>query len=172
MTARQTIPIEDRYARIGAIVIFWLLAVGGIGFGVFVTKDYALARASVGWEAVDGVILDGTERGRPGVRYAYFHDGKSRQATRVHFWCLPFNAAEARFVTGESVDVFVHPRNSDFAVLRRARSGKVFALGVAVAAFCVFFGLGGLVRISASDPRELLKANGAAGPQPAHSFER
>ncbi len=128
------------------ILVFVALALVGIIAGGFVVQDYARARASHNWPAVDGVVLSRLQGDRATVRYAYSFEGRSYESRRVRVFSARFlKSAPRAYVPGESVRVYVDPEHPSFSVLRPGGAGLAFVVFCGLSGLCVFFGIGGVV---------------------------
>ena len=63
------------------LIVFTALAVIGVACGGFVVRDYARARASLAWPAVDGIVLSHLDGDAGQLHYVYSFDG-----TRAFLW--------------------------------------------------------------------------------------
>ncbi len=138
----------------GALVLFGALIFSGMLASYAAVSDYALARASRDWPAIDGNILSGGE----GVRYAWFAEGRSHTGERVRFWTNAFNPSGAAYRPGADIKVFVSPDDGAKAVLEPGGSPIVFALVLGFGGFLVFIGLAGVIRLA-------MKLDGLAPPR-------
>ncbi|WP_425408342.1 DUF3592 domain-containing protein [Hyphococcus sp.] len=131
-----------------SIVLFFFtaLAVFGIAGGGFVVHDYARARASISWPAVEGVVLSQLEPQQSGLRYVYSIDGRSHESTRERVLLARFfHMSTPDYRPGESVTVYVNPANHSYAVLQPGGAGAAFVFFSVLSGVAVFFGLGGVV---------------------------
>lgn len=130
-----------------ALVAFAILGALGLWIGGVAVEDFARARDSRTWPAIEGVVLSKDGEDSNDIRYAYVAGGHGHESRRVRFLTgLVFKAPTAQLRPGESVTVYVNPDAPDVAVLRQGGSGLVFAGAAVVAAALVFFGLGGVIR--------------------------
>lgn len=129
-----------------AIALFSALTVIGVTVGGLVVDDFARARASLGWPAVEAVVLSDAAD-RPGLRYVYSYDGRSYESRRKSFFTGRFSARRiAGQAPGDIVAASVNPADPRMATLTAGGSVPVFAAIVAGAGVLMFVGLGGLVR--------------------------
>jgi hypothetical protein len=131
-----------------SIVLFFFtaLAVLGIAGGGFFVHDYARARSSVSWPAVDGIVLSQLEEEHAKVRYVYSIDGRSYESTRERVFLSRFlNSGRGEYRPGESVTVFVNPQDHTYAVLKPGGAGATFIICSILSGFAVFFGIGGVI---------------------------
>lgn len=128
------------------LIVFTALAVLGVACGGFVVRDYARARASLAWPAVDGIVLSQLEGEAGRVRYVYSFDGRSHEATRTRNfmgWFMKVEAGEYR--PGESVVVYVDPDEHAYSVLYPGGSSAAFVILSLLSGASIFFGVGGVV---------------------------
>lgn len=128
----------------GALVIFSVLIFFGALAAYAAVADYAQARASRDWPAVEGVVLTGDK----GVRYAWFADGRPQRGERVRFWTAAFNERGAAYAPGDKVTVHVSPEDGAVGVLEPGGSPVLFAMVLAFGGFLVFIGLAGVIRLA------------------------
>lgn len=153
-------PLKQRSDITIVLVFFTALAIVGVVFGGFVVHDYAKARASAAWPAVEGVVLSRLEGDSARVRYAYSYQGRSYEARRVRVFTARFlKPAIKEFVPGETVRVYVNPKEPTFSVLQTGGAGLAFVLFSILAGACVFFGVGGVVwALSSTVPEEVAES--------------
>lgn len=131
-----------------SIVLFFFtaLAVFGVAGGGFFVHDYARARASVSWPAVEGIVLSQLEEENARVRYVYSIGGRSYESTRERVFLSSFFAGAGReYRPGESVTVYVNPQENSYAVLQPGGAGAAFILCSLLSGLAVFFGVGGVI---------------------------
>ncbi len=130
-----------------ALALFAALAALGAYAGGAAVKDFARARASVKWPSVQGVVLSKSAADAAEIRYAYVAGGRGHESRRVRFLSGVFaSAPTAHLRPGESVTVYVDPKDPETAVLRPGGSGALFAVAALTAGGLVFIGLGGVIR--------------------------
>jgi hypothetical protein len=130
-----------------ALCLFALLSAVGLWIGAAAVKDFALARDSRTWPAVEGVVLSKDSADSNDIRYAYVAGGRGHESRRVRFLTgLLAKAPTAHLRPGESLTVYVHPERPDIAVLKQGGSGALFGAAASLAAALVFLGLGGVIR--------------------------
>lgn len=128
------------------LIVFTALAVLGVACGGFVVRDYARARASLAWPAVDGIVLSRLDGDAGQLRYVYSFDGRSFEATRTrNFMGWFLNAETGDYRPGESVIVYVDPQDHAYSVLYPGGSGVAFVILSLLSGAAVFFGVGGVV---------------------------
>ena len=130
-----------------ALALFCAIAAAGFGMGAVAVRDFARARDSMTWPAIEGVVLSKDSEDSADIRYAYVAGGHGHESRRVRFLTgLFFEAPTDHLRPGESVTVYSDPGAPDFAVLRQGGSAAVFGAAAVLAGALVFLGLGGLVR--------------------------
>ncbi len=130
-----------------ALTAFAAIGAAGLWLGALAVEDFAQARDSLTWPAVDGVVLSKDSENSNDIRYAYVAGGHGHESRRVRFLTgLVYEAPTAQLRPGESVTVYVNPDAPDVAVLKQGGHGLVFGAAVALAAALIFFGLGGVIR--------------------------
>lgn len=132
---------------ISVILLFFTgLTILGVLGAAFIVNDYARARASVAWPGYDGVILSQREDG-DALRYVYSVEGHSYEGTRLKFFTANFSSKTfPEFGPGETVRVYVDPKDHSVAVLQPGGGGAFFAVASLICGAAVFFGVGGIVR--------------------------
>lgn len=149
-----------------SIVLFFFtaLAVFGVAGGGFFVHDYARARSSVSWPAVDGIVLSQLDEARARVRYVYSIDGRSYESTRERVFLASFlSSSPQEYRPGESVTVFVNPQDHAYAILQPGGAGAAFIICSILSGLAVFFGIGGVVwALSRSAGSEFVLAEDAA----------
>lgn len=131
-----------------SIVLMFFAALGVLGVfsAGFVVHDYARARASASWPSVEGIVLSRLEGDHSRVRYVYSYDGRSYESTRERVFLARFlKPAPPNYLPGETLAVFVNPKNHAYAVLYPGGAGAAFVLFFILSGACVFFGVGGVV---------------------------
>ncbi len=131
-----------------SIVLFFFtaLAVLGVAGGGFFVHDYARARASASWPAVDGIVLSQLEGERAHVRYVYSIDGRSYESTRERVFLSRFLKPSQRdYRPGEAVTVYVNPTEHSYSVLRPGGANAAFIFCSIFSGLAVFFGVGGVL---------------------------
>jgi hypothetical protein len=123
---------------------FLLLALAGTILGAATVRDFARARASLEWPAVDGVVLSSPENGE--LRYAYVAAGKTHQSSRARFATAILSSSAAPKPAGAPIKVRVDPKRPSLSVLEPGGSAAVFAAAATGAGLLVFVGLGGMIR--------------------------
>ncbi len=147
------------------LVFFISLAIAGVIAGGFFVRDYARARASLSWPAVDGVVLSHLSDGPKRLRYAYSIGGRTYESHRERVFSAQFLKSEARhYRPGETVTVFVDPGNHAFSVLQTGGAGAAFVFFSLLSGACIFFGVGGVVWTLSESAAEDLAHDLAAGP--------
>ncbi|MHA7872602.1 MAG: DUF3592 domain-containing protein [Hyphococcus sp.] len=156
--------IENRSDLSIVLVFFGALAVMGLFAGGFVVQDYARARASASWPTANGVILSRLEGAGAGLRYAYSMDGRSYESGRERVFLARFLAKPSPDRNpGDTVTVFVSPKDHGYALLYPGGAGVAFVIFSIVSGGCVFFGIGGIVwALSQTAGRHFLSAAEAA----------
>ncbi|WDI30598.1 DUF3592 domain-containing protein [Hyphococcus flavus] len=146
------------------LFLFTALAVFGVAGGGYFVHDYARARASVSWPAVDGIVLSQLDDEHAKVRYVYSIGGRSYEATRERmFLSRLFSEKERDYRPGEKVTVYVNPQDHGFAVLRPGGAGVAFILCSILSGLAVFFGFGGVFwALSRSSDSDFALAEDAA----------
>lgn len=128
------------------LVFFICLAILGVIAGGFFVQDYARARASAAWPIVDGVVLSNLEGDGARLRYVYLVDGKSYESSRERVFSARFLKSAARdYAPGETIEVYVNPKDHGFSVLQPGGAGAAFIFFSLLSGLCVFFGVGGVV---------------------------
>lgn len=149
-----------------SIVLFFFtaLAVFGVAGGGFFVHDYARARASASWPAVEGIVLSQLEEEKARVRYVYSIGGRSYESTRERVFLAGFFRIAAReYRPGESVTVYVNPQDHSYAVLEPSSAGTAFILCSLLSGLAVFFGVGGVLwTLSHSTDENFIFAEDAA----------
>lgn len=135
---------QETQGAAGAIALFGALIFIGLVACYAAVSDYAQARASRDWPAVDGHVLSGGDS----VRYAWFAEGRSHSGARVRYWTATFNPSGAAYQPGAKVKVFVSPDDGAVAVLEPGGSPILFALVLGFGGFLVFIGLAGVIRLT------------------------
>lgn len=129
------------------LLIFIALAAFGVAGAGFVVRDYAKARASAGWPVYEGIVLS-RHGGSNAMRYVYSVDGRSYESSRWRFFSARFLSGERpSFGPGETVDVYVDPRDHAVSVLQPGGASAFFAIASVLFGACIFFGVGGIVRV-------------------------
>jgi hypothetical protein len=150
-----------------ALALFSALGAAGLWIGGVAVKDFAHARDSLTWPAIEGVVLSKDSEDSNDIRYAYVAGGHGHESRRVRFLTgLVYDAPTAQLRPGESVTVYVNPDAPDVAVLKQGGHGLVFGGAAVFAGALVFFGLGGVIRTLTV----LLRSSGGAvepTPEPA-----
>ena len=142
----MTSTVKSRSDVTFVLVFFFALAIIGIVAGGFFVRDYARARASVGWPVVEGVVLSRLEGDAARVRYVYSFAGRSYQSKRERVFSARFTNTSTRdYAPGEAVDVYVNPANPAFAVLEPGGAGLAFVIFSFLSGLCVFVGVGGVI---------------------------
>ncbi|MEQ1930052.1 MAG: DUF3592 domain-containing protein [Parvularculaceae bacterium] len=130
-----------------ALTLFVVVGALGLSIGGAAVKDFARARDSRSWPAIEGVVLSKNSTDSNDIRYAYVAGGHGHESRRVRFLTgLLREAPTDHLRPGESVTVYVDPGAPDVAVLKQGGSGGVFGAAAALAGALVFLGLGGVVR--------------------------
>ncbi|MEO1136022.1 MAG: DUF3592 domain-containing protein [Pseudomonadota bacterium] len=128
------------------LVVFTALAILGVAGGSFLVQDYARARASDTWPAVDGIVLSHLDENASSVRYVYSIDGRSYESTRERGFLAHFVSLETLDPRpGETVTVYVNPDNHGYAVLYPGGSSIAFIVLSILSGAAIFFGVGGVV---------------------------
>lgn len=130
------------------LIVFTALAILGVAGGGFLVQDYARARASVTWPAVDGIVLSHLDGRARAVRYVYSIDGRSYESTRERgflAYFMPIDRLDPR--PGETVPVYVSPENHEYAVLYPGGSDIAFIMLSILSGAAIFFGVGGVIWI-------------------------
>lgn len=142
------------------LIFFTALAVFGVAGGGFFVHDYARARASLGWPAVDGIVLSRLEGESAPLRYVYSYDGRSYESTRTRNFMGWFMATpDTDLRPGESVAVYVNPETPSYSVIYPGGAGAAFVILSLLAGCAIFFGVGGVVwTLSRASARELVFA--------------
>jgi len=132
---------------VSVILLFFIaLTIFGVLGAAFIVKDYARARASTTWPVYNGIVLSPRENGHA-LRYVYSVDGHTYEGSRRRFITALLSPREIEFTgPGETVSVYVDPKDHDVAVLRPGGSGGFFAVVSLFFGAAVFFGVGGIVR--------------------------
>ncbi len=138
---------DDLKGALGAFILFGAVAAGGVIAAYAAVEDYARARASRHWLAVEGVVLS-NEGASGSVRYAWFDGAASHTGERVRYWTGAFSASGAVYAPGSKIEVRVSPDNGAHAVLEPGGSPVVFSVVLAFGAFLVFVGLAGIIRLA------------------------
>ncbi len=128
------------------LILFTALAVLGVAGGGFVVHDYARARASIAWPAVEGIVLSHLEREGAPARYVYSFAGRSYESTRdKNFMARFMKTGKADLRPGESVTVYVNPEDNAYSVLYPGGASAAFVMLSLLSGAAVFFGVGGVV---------------------------
>ncbi len=128
------------------LIFFVCLALAGILAGSFFVRDYARARASISWLAVDGVVLSRLDHEPTQLRYAYSVDGRTYESSRERVFNAQFLQSESRnYLPGEIITIFVDPQNHSFSVVETGGASVAFVFFSLVSGICIFFGVGGIV---------------------------
>lgn len=128
------------------LIVFTALAILGVAGGGFLVQDYARARASDAWPAVDGIVLSQLDESVSSVRYVYSIDGRSYESTRERGFLAHFVSVEPLDPRpGETVTVYVNPENHSYAVLYPGGSSIAFIVLSILSGAAIFFGVGGVV---------------------------
>ena len=128
------------------LILFTALAVLGVAGGGFFVHDYARARASLNWPAVDGIILSKLDGEGGQTRYVYSFDGRSYESTRERNFMARFmKAAKTEYRPGESVVVYVDPQDHAYSVLTPGGASPAFVMLTLLSGCAIFFGVGGVV---------------------------
>lgn len=135
---------QDVQGAAGALALFGAIVFTGMIACYAAVSDYAQARASRDWPAVDGHVLSGGDA----VRYAWFADERSHTGERVRYWTNSFNPSGVAYRPGAKTKVFVSPDDGAVAVLEPGGSPIVFALVLGFGGFLVFIGLAGVIRLT------------------------
>jgi hypothetical protein len=138
---------DDLKGALGAFLLFGAVAAAGVVAAYAAVEDYARARASLNWTAVEGVILS-NEAQEQAVRYAWFDGEASHTGERVRFWTGALSASGEVYEPGKSVEVRVSPEDGALAVLEPGGSPVIFAVVLGFGAFLVFIGLAGIIRLA------------------------
>ena len=156
--------LKNRSEVTVVLVFFFCLAILGVIAGGFFVRDYARARASAAWPIVDGVVLSDIAGDSARLRYVYLIDGRSHVSSRERVFSARFLKSPARdYAPGETVQVYVNPRDHSFSVLQPGGAGAAFIVFSILSGLCVFFGVGGVVwTLSEGAAEELAAANDAA----------
>lgn len=128
------------------LIFFTALALAGVMSGGFFVHDYARSRASLGWPAVEGIVLSRLDGEAAPVRYVYSFDGRSYESTRTRSfmaWFMKTDKTDLR--PGETVEVFVAPAEPGYSVIHPGGSSVAFVVLSMLAGCAVFFGVGGVV---------------------------
>ncbi len=128
------------------LIFFTVLAIIGVTSGGFFVQDYARARASTSWAAVDGIVLSELDGERDRVRYVYSMDGRSYESRRERVFLANILSPESPgYFPGETVAVFVNPLDHSYSVLRPGGARVAFVLFSILSGGSIFFGIGGIV---------------------------
>jgi hypothetical protein len=139
-------------------IIFLVLAVAGLLMFFFYFRALARVRASEGWPAVQGTIIeswvdesttteeDGTisRRYKPKVLYKYAIMGQEFQGERITFGpTMSGNRSSAekvlaRYPKGSSTQVYYNQENPEDAVLERSISKSMLISGIVLLAIAIF----------------------------------
>lgn len=131
----------------GAFILFGAVATAGVLAAYAAVEDYARARASQNWPVVEGVILSHSADDQT-VRYAWFDGVEGHTGERVRFWTRALYPSGETYEAGKAVKVRYSPDNGALAVLEAGGSPKIFAVALGFAAFLVFIGLAGIIRLT------------------------
>ena len=138
--------LKNRSEVTVVLVFFIVLAILGVIGGGFFVRDYAYARASAAWPVVDGVVLSDIEGDHARLRYVYVVDGKSYESSRERvFSARALQSGVRDYAPGETIQVYVNPKDHAFSVLQTGGAGAAFILFFVLSSLCVFFGVGGVV---------------------------
>ncbi|MCB2113909.1 MAG: DUF3592 domain-containing protein [Parvularculaceae bacterium] len=138
---------EELKGTLGAFILFGLVVLCGVFAAYAAVEDYARARASLSWRAVDGVVLSRESEGAQ-VRYAWFDGAESHTGARVRFWTGAAPGGGKVYQPGHPIKVHVSPDDGSLAVLEPGGSSVLFAGVLGFAAFLVFIGLAGIIRLT------------------------
>lgn len=138
---------ENIKGALGAFLLFGLVAAAGTTIVFAAVEDFAGARASLGWPAVEGVILSRAEDDHV-VRYAWFDGEASHTGERIRFWTQSLHPSGLAYAPGDRVEVRYSPENGGKAVLEPGGSPALFAAALGFGAILVFVGLAGIVRLT------------------------
>ena len=128
------------------LVFFIALTILGVLGAAFIVKDYARARASNAWPVYDGIVLSPRDSGKA-LRYVYSVEGRTYEGSRRRFVTALLSPLEDEISgPGETVRVFVDPKDHDISVLQPGGAGGFFAVVSLFFGAAVFFGVGGIVR--------------------------
>lgn len=128
------------------LIVFTALAVFGVASGGFFVQDYARARASDTWPAVEGIVLSHLDSDASSVRYVYSMSGRSYESTRERGFLAHFISVERGDPRpGETVTVYVNPQDHAYAVIYPGGSSIAFIIFSVLSGFAIFFGVGGVV---------------------------
>ncbi len=146
------------------LILFTAMAVLGVAGGGFFVHDYARARASLNWPAVDGIVLSQLEGEGGQARYVYSFAGRSYESTREKNFMAQFmKTGKADYRPGESVTVYVNPDDHAYSVLYPGGASAAFVLLSLLSGGAVFFGVGGVVwALSRAGEDALTFAGGAS----------
>lgn len=137
---------ESLKGAAGAFILFGAVASAGVFAAYAAVEDFARARASLEWPAIEGVVLS-NKRG-DGVRYAWFDGRESHIGERVSFWTGALSASGELYEPGQRIEVRVSPEEGGLAALEPGGSSVLFALVLGFGAFLVFIGLAGIIRLA------------------------
>ncbi len=132
---------------LGAFILFGAVVSAGAFAAYAAVEDYARARASMAWPAVEGVVLS-HDADAGTVRYAWFADGASHTGERVRFWTGALHRSGEIYEPGKPVAVHVAPDDSALAVIEPGGSSVIFLIVLGFAALLVFIGLAGIIRLA------------------------
>lgn len=138
---------DEFKGALGAFILFGVVAAAGVVAAYAAVEDFARARASLHWPAVEGVVLS-REQGDKSVRYAWFDGSESHTGERVRFWTRMLQPSGATYEPGSKIKVRVSPDDGALAVLEPGGSAVVFTVVLGFGAFLVFIGLAGIVRLT------------------------
>lgn len=138
---------EDFRGALGAFILFGIVAAAGVFTAYAAVEDYARARASRNWPAVEGVILSRSDDEKT-IRYAWFDGVEGHTGERVRFWTRALHPSGAAYEPGKAVKVRYAPEDGSLAVIEPGGSSTVFAAALGVGALLVFIGLAGIVRLT------------------------
>jgi len=138
---------EELKGTLGAFILFGLVVLSGVFAAYAAVEDYARARASLSWRAVDGVILS-REKDDSEVRYAWFDGADSHTGERVRFWTGAALDNGTVYEPGKPIKVYVSSDDGSLAVLEPGGSSVLFAAVLGFGAFLVFIGLAGIIRLT------------------------
>ena len=132
---------------VSVVLLFFIaLTIAGILGAAFIVKDYARARGSVAWPVYEGVFLSAREGGEA-FRYVYSVEGRTYEGSRKRFITAITNPTQAiNDAPGQSVRVFVHPKDHSVSVLQPGGAGGFFEAATLFFGAGVFFGVGGIIR--------------------------
>ncbi len=163
----MTTVVKSRSEVTFVLLFFAALAIIGILAGSFFVRDFARARASAAWPTADGVVLSQRAESSTQLRYAYSFDGRSYQSNRDRvFIARILKPALQDYVPGQTVAVFVDPKDPSYSVLQPGGAGLAFVFLTVMSGVCIFFGVGGVIwtfseGVDANAMRDDLRASNA-----------